>query len=80
MSWMDATQNGCIPPDTKSGVGDVNREYDDVALDGEWCSLLETSMAVQLLVTNIRYLLETCSQRQEQKKLDLSEPNGSTVF
>jgi len=63
MSWLDATQNGCIPPDTESGAGDANREYDEIAGNREWCSVWETSMAAQLLMTHVRYRLETCKQR-----------------
>jgi len=59
---MDETQHGCIPPDTDSGAGDANREYDEIAGNREWCSVWETSMAAQLLITHVRYVLETCKE------------------
>jgi len=62
MSWLDGTKNGCMSPDTKSGEGEPNGEYDTVAENGEWCSLWETSLATQLLITHVRYVLETCNQ------------------
>jgi len=60
LSWMSATANGCIAPDTKSGEGEFGYGFDDLAANGEWCTIYETSVGMEILAMHLRYVLETC--------------------
>jgi len=59
MGWMNSTATGCIPSDPKSV--NLAHSYDAVAPNGEYCTIYETSLGMQLLAMHLRYLIETCN-------------------